>query len=59
MKHGQKFNLTSDGKGKKSIYDVQKRLDELRSLIEYHNNRYYNLDDPEISDFEYDLLYRN
>ncbi|NLC45490.1 MAG: NAD-dependent DNA ligase LigA, partial [Clostridiales bacterium] len=29
---------------------------ELRRLIEYHNDRYYNLDDPEITDHEYDLL---
>ena len=35
-----------------------KRIFELRDLIEYHNRRYYQLDDPEISDFEYDLLMR-
>lgn len=35
-----------------------KRISELRDLIEYHNRRYYQLDDPEISDHEYDLLMR-
>jgi len=33
-----------------------KRIHELRDLIEYHNRRYYQLDDPEISDAEYDRL---
>ncbi|HEX7504926.1 MAG TPA: NAD-dependent DNA ligase LigA, partial [Syntrophales bacterium] len=35
-----------------------KRISELRELIEYHNRRYYQLDDPEISDYEYDRLMR-
>ena len=35
-----------------------KRMEELRNLINYHNKRYYQLDDPEISDFEYDRLMR-
>ena len=35
---------------------VLKRIEELRSLINYHNRRYYQLDDPEISDAEYDQL---
>ncbi len=30
----------------------------LRALIEHHNWRYYVLDDPEISDSEYDRLFR-
>ena len=34
------------------------RVSELRRLIEYHNDRYYNKDNPEISDFEYDMLLR-
>lgn len=38
--------------------DVKKRMEELYALIEYHSNRYYNDDDPEISDFEYDALTR-
>ncbi len=38
--------------------DPKKRMEELYALIEYHSNRYYNDDDPEISDFEYDALTR-
>ncbi len=29
---------------------------ELKDRLEYHIDRYYNQDDPEISDFEYDML---
>lgn len=35
-----------------------RRISELRDLIEYHNRRYYQLDDPEITDDEYDQLMR-
>jgi DNA ligase (NAD+) len=35
-----------------------KRADELRRLIAYHDHRYYVLDDPEVSDPEYDDLMR-
>ena len=37
---------------------VAKRAAELRGLLEHHNHRYYVLDDPEISDPEYDDLLR-
>jgi len=33
-----------------------RRIAQLRSQIEHHNRRYYQLDDPEISDAEYDRL---
>ena len=36
--------------------EAKKRLEELRELINYHNYRYYVLDDPEIPDAEYDRL---
>ena len=35
---------------------VQERLAKLREKIEYHNYRYYVLDDPVISDVEFDRL---
>ena len=37
--------------------EAEKRLKELKVLINYHNYRYYVLDNPEISDFEYDKLF--
>ncbi|MBC7359670.1 MAG: NAD-dependent DNA ligase LigA [Desulfacinum sp.] len=37
---------------------IQKRIEELREQIRYHNYRYYALDDPVISDAEYDALFR-
>ncbi|MEW5762152.1 MAG: NAD-dependent DNA ligase LigA [Bacillota bacterium] len=37
---------------------AKKRVEELRREIEYHNYRYYVLDDPVISDAEFDALVR-
>ena len=36
----------------------QQRLAELRSLIAHHNHRYHVRDEPEISDAEFDRLFR-
>lgn len=33
-------------------------IQRLRELLDYHNHRYYVLDDPEIPDAEYDRLFR-
>src|SRR5438270_10930243 len=38
--------------------DVRDEVAHLRREIERHNHRYYVLDDPEISDAEYDALFR-
>ena len=35
---------------------AQNRIEELINLINYHNEKYYNQDSPEIEDFEYDNL---
>ena len=35
----------------------ERSIDVLRQVIEYHNRRYYVLDDPVISDAEYDALF--
>lgn len=48
---GNSINTNAD------ILQVKQRMEELIRQIEYHNDRYYNLDDPEISDYEYDQLY--
>jgi len=40
-----------------NLESIKARITELRKLISYHNYRYYVLDDPEISDAEYDALY--
>jgi DNA ligase (NAD+) len=37
---------------------IRKRVEKLREEIEYHNYRYYVLDQPEISDAQYDRLMR-
>ncbi|HUR11950.1 MAG TPA: hypothetical protein VM012_11300, partial [Flavitalea sp.] len=36
-----------------------KHLDELREILRYHEYRYYILNDPLVSDFEYDQLYKS
>jgi DNA ligase (NAD+) len=36
--------------------EIKNEIEELRKQIQYHNDRYYNQDDPEISDYEYDQL---
>ncbi len=34
------------------------RISELTELIRHHDHRYFVLDDPEVSDAEYDRLFR-
>lgn len=36
--------------------EVKKRVDELREKLRKHNYKYYVLDNPEISDYEYDQM---
>lgn len=36
---------------------AEKRIQELRDLVRYHSRLYYELDNPELDDYEYDLLY--
>jgi DNA ligase (NAD+) len=38
--------------------DVRSRIEDLREQVRYHNRRYHVEDAPEISDAEYDALYR-
>src|SRR3954470_19124253 len=45
------------GKIKKSTLGKDD-LEDLRSVLRFHEHRYYIQDDPLISDFEYDSLYK-
>lgn len=38
--------------------NIRGRIEDLRELVRYHNRRYYVEDAPEISDAEYDALYK-
>lgn len=38
--------------------NIEKRIKELSEILNYHNQKYYVEDNPQISDFEYDALYR-
>lgn len=43
---------------KSSPQAAKARMDKLRRLLDYHNYRYHVLDDPEISDAQYDAMFR-
>ena len=38
--------------------DIKNKIARLTEELKYHSDRYYNYDNPEISDFEYDMLQR-
>ena len=42
-----------------NIEEARVKAAELTAEINYHNDRYYNQDDPVISDYEYDALLRD
>ena len=50
---GRAYNLLSMPAPRK---DVEKKVESLREKIRHHEYRYYVLDDPEISDAEFDAL---
>ena len=54
MSAGQKLA----SKTERELADAQLRVEELRDQLNYHSYRYYVLDDPEVSDAEYDELTR-
>ncbi len=41
-----------------NLHAAEKRINELRKILDRHNYLYYVLDSPEISDDEYDRLFR-
>jgi len=36
--------------------EIKRKIDELRKALNTHNYLYYVVNDPEISDYDYDLL---
>ncbi len=38
------------------MQEAARKIDELKKTLNYHIDRYYNQDDPEISDYEYDMM---
>ncbi len=38
--------------------NAKKRIEELTALLTHHSHQYYVLDNPEISDYEYDMMLR-
>lgn len=49
-------NQNIENKKNNNFSEIQEKYTKLRSEIEYHNNLYYNEDNPIISDMEYDFL---
>jgi DNA ligase (NAD+) len=41
-----------------TLFQAKTEIDKLRKELDHHSYRYYVLDDPEISDAEYDRLFR-
>lgn len=37
--------------------DIKREMDELSEKLTYHSRKYYIEDDPEISDYEYDMMF--
>ena len=39
--------------------EAKRKIEELRRELRYHSRLYYEKDEPEISDFEYDMMFRS
>lgn len=50
--------LTPTTGEERDIQEAKLRVEELTSTLNYHNHRYYVLDEPEVTDGEYDVLIR-
>lgn len=38
--------------------NIKEKIEQLRKTLRYHSDRYYNDDEPEIEDYEYDMMMR-
>ncbi len=41
-----------------NLFNIEAQIEDLKKQINYHNKRYYEMDNPEITDAEYDLLFK-
>src|SRR6516165_1661377 len=46
------------GSDERALASARTRVEELREQINHHSYRYHVLDDPEVSDYDYDVLVR-
>jgi DNA ligase (NAD+) len=56
-KQPERPNLNAPARRKRAAVDPAVRVEELRDLIRRHEHAYYVLDQPEVSDAEYDALF--
>ena len=52
------YSLSKDYLENPPRLSVEQQVEDLRKIINYHEWRYYQFNDPVISDFEYDQLYK-
>lgn len=58
IKPAESGDRAKDKKGQEEMnQQAQERIVQLRQELRHHNYRYYELDDPEITDAEYDRLF--
>ena len=50
--------MSSEEQIREDAANPGEEIRSLRKQIEYHSDRYYNMDAPEISDYEYDMMMR-
>lgn len=49
---------TTDLQKEENIVSAKSLVTDLQAVLRYHEWRYYIMDDPQISDYEYDMLYK-
>ncbi len=54
-KRRSRFDIMDSGMSA-TTRDIETKIEELRDKIRHHEHRYFVLDDPEISDFDFDKL---